>query len=86
MSTKEKFRQINKEALYTVYAVVAIIIFWTISGLGVSKTGIMIGNTPLWFLTGCLGTWIFASLLVWWMIGRVYKDFDLDEKEGKDEH
>ena len=54
---------------------------WCALGFGVSRLDITFFHTPLWAITGCLGTWIFSILAVWWLIKRVFRDFDLDEEE-----
>ena len=81
MKLKEKYRQIRKEAGACVIALVVLIVFWAIAGFGVSHLNITVCHTPLWAITGCLGTWIFSILAVWWLIKRVFRDFDLDEEE-----
>ncbi len=85
MSTKEKFKQINREAKASFLAVAAIVVFWFVAGIGVSKLNITIGHTPLWVITGCIGTWAFAVVTVIWLMRHVYKDFDLDEEGNEDE-
>lgn len=54
--------------------------FWAVSGLGISKLDIVIYHTPLWIITGCLGTWIFSVILVALVVKIVFKDFSLDEE------
>lgn len=83
MSQKEKYQQIKREARACIIALVLIIAFWAIAGLGVSKLGITVFHTPLWAITGCIGTWIFSVVLIWWIIKKVFKDFDLDEESEK---
>lgn len=82
MNRKEKFDQVNKEAKAAGMGLILIIVFWTAAGFGVSCLNISIGHTPLWVITGCIGTWVFAILLVTWMVKKVFKDFDLDEEES----
>lgn len=81
MNRKEKDNQIKKEAKASVIALAAVIVFWAIAGLGVSKLGITVAHTPLWAITGCIGTWIFAIILVVFLCKKVYKDFSLDDDE-----
>jgi uncharacterized membrane protein YhdT len=85
MEKKEKEKQIRKEAKATLWAVAAIVVFWFLSGLGVSRIHVTVFHTPLWVITGCLGTWIFAIILTVFLIKKVYRNFDLDDEEGKDE-
>lgn len=82
MNRKEKFDQANKEAKAVGIGLILIIVFWIAAGFGVSCLNINIGHTPLWVITGCIGTWVFAILLVTWMVKKVFKDFDLDEEEN----
>lgn len=81
MTTREKFQQINKEAKATLLVLLLVVLFWTIAGIGVSRLNITIFYTPLWAITGCIGTWIFSVLAVWVLVKKVFKNFDLEEEE-----
>ena len=81
MNQKDKWKQMNKEAKASGLALLTIIIFWILAGFGVAQLHITLAHTPLWVITGCLGTWIFAVLLVAWMMKYVFKDFELDDDE-----
>lgn len=81
MTTKEKFKQANKEAKATILILVLIIIFWAVSGIGISKFNITVYHTPLWVITGCFGTWIFSIAAVIYLVKKVFKDFNLEEEE-----
>ncbi|MCU6762842.1 Predicted membrane protein [uncultured Roseburia sp.] len=85
MNKKKIFEQIKKEAKATFFVLVLLIVVWCVLGFGVSRLDITFFHTPLWAITGCLGTWIFSILAVWWLIKRIYKNFDLTEEEEKDE-
>ena len=82
MNRNEQYDQANKEAKAVGIGLILIIVFWIAAGFGVSCLNINIGHTPLWVITGCIGTWVFAILLVTWMVKKVFKDFDLDEEEN----
>lgn len=81
MKREDKLRQIAKEAKAVLWALLAIILFWIVAGLGVSKLDITVFHTPLWAITGCIGTWIFSIIVVVFLVKRVFKDFDLEEEE-----
>ena len=90
MNRKEKYGQIRKEAIACLWARAAIIVFWTVSGIGVSRLNITIFHTPLWAITGCIGTWVFSVVLVIFLVKFVFRDFSLEdedasESEGEDE-
>ncbi len=78
MNHREKMHQITREARASGLAALAIILFWVLAGFGVSCLDITIWHLPLWTITGCLGTWLFAVFLSVWLVKRVFQDFDLD--------
>ena len=82
MKRKEKLRQIAKEAKSVLWAVIATIQNTIIAGFGVSKLHITIFHTPLWAVTGCIGTWIFSIIVVVYLMKRVFKDFGLEEENA----
>lgn len=81
MKRSDKFRQANREAKATVVAAIAVIIFWCVAGFGLADSDITFLHTPLWVWGGCVGTWIFAVLVTIFLSERVFKNFDLDNKE-----
>ena len=81
MKREDKFKQIAKEAKAVLWALIAIIVFWIVAGLGISRLDITLFHTPLWVITGCVGTWIFSIVIVVFLMKRVFKDFDLEEED-----
>lgn len=81
MKREDKFKQIAKEARAVLWALLAIIVFWVVAGLGISRLDITIFHTPLWVITGCIGTWVFSVILVVFMMKRIFKDFSLEEED-----
>lgn len=81
MKRSDKFRQANREAKATVVAAIAVIIFWCVAGFGLADSDITFLHTPLWVWGGCVGTWIFAVLVTIFLSERVFKNFELDNKE-----
>lgn len=80
MNYKEKLQQANKEAKAALVALVLTVLVWIVSGFGVAPLNIVIFNTPLWIITGCFGTWIFAVIAAVVMSKYVFKDIDLGEE------
>ena len=79
MTYKDKLQQANKEAKSAVVALFLTVLVWIISGFGVAQFNITIFNTPLWIITGCFGTWIFAIIAAVIMSKYVFKDIELDD-------
>ncbi len=83
MKRSEKFRQADREALATVAATAVIIVFWYLAGFGLADVPVKIFHTPLWFWTGVVGTWLFATLLVIVLTKCVFTDKDEEKKEAR---
>lgn len=81
MNYKEKLQQANKEAKAAVVALFLTIVVWILSGFGIAPLNIVVFNTPLWIITGCFGTWIFAIAAAIYMSSFVFKDIDLEDEE-----
>lgn len=84
MTYKDKLRQANKEALASVLFLAATIIVWALLGFGVAQTGIVVFSTPLWIITGCFGTFVFAVIVSVVMAKVVMRDVGLDDDEGEE--
>lgn len=81
MKYKEKLQQANREARGAVIALFLTVVVWIVAGFGISSLDIVVFNTPLWIITGCFGTWIFAVIAAIYLSKFVFKDVDLDEEE-----
>ena len=79
-SYAEKMRQANHEAKATVVALALTVVVWIVLGFGVAPKGIEVFHTPLWIITGTVGTWLFAIAVAVFMSSRVIADVDLDEE------
>lgn len=75
----EKMRQANREAKATVIGLALTVVVWIALGFGVATTGIEVFHTPLWIITGTVGTWLFAIVVAVFMSHRVIADVDLDD-------
>ena len=54
MKRSEQFRQANREAKTTVVATVVVILFWILAGFGLAGSDIVIFDTPIWVIGGCI--------------------------------
>lgn len=86
MKYKDKLRQANREALAAVLGLAATIVVWAFLGFGVAQTDIIVFSTPLWIITGCFGTFLFAVVLVIIMAKFVMTDVGLDDDEEEGGH
>ncbi|WP_293829557.1 YhdT family protein [uncultured Phascolarctobacterium sp.] len=86
MKRSDKFRQANREALATVVATIAVIIFWCLAGFGLADSNITFWHTPLWVWGGCVGTWLFAIAVTVFLTKKVFVNFDLDDSTEEKQH
>ena len=80
----QKMRQANREARATVVALAVVVVAWAALGFGVAATGAEAFHTPLWIVTGTVGTWVVAIVVAVFMSRRVITDVDLDDEGGED--
>lgn len=71
--------QIRREAAATLAVLLLIILFWLVAGFGAAQIDLVVWSLPLWVITGCIGTWIFAIALVYLLITKVFVDMDLED-------
>ncbi len=77
----EKLKQANREARAAVVGLIVTIVAWSLLGFGVAQTGIIVFSTPLWVITGCVGSFLFAVAVAIVMAKVVMKDVGLDDDE-----
>ena len=56
MSEKEKYLQIRREAMWTGFALVILILFWLVAGFGMSHIDVKVFGLPVWAVTGNCGS------------------------------
>ena len=83
-TSREKFLQIKKEALWTGATLIALILFWLFAGFGVANlTDAKIFSLPLWAVMSSVGVWFAAIILVKCLVKFVFVDMDLSaDDEG----
>ena len=82
MKRSEQVRQANREAKTTVLATVVVILFWIVSGFGLAGSDIVIFDTPIWVIGGCIVSWLFAVVVAWWLAEYVIKDVDTEDNSA----
>ena len=82
MKRSEQFRQANREAKTTVLATIVVILFWIVSGFGLAGSDIVIFDTPIWVIGGCIVSWLFAVVVAWWLAEYVIKDVDAEDSSA----
>ena len=77
LSDSEKFSLVRREAIYTGFALVGLIIFWLIAGFGTADIDVKIFHLPIWAFLGSIGVWIFAIIISYILSKKLFTDIDL---------
>jgi uncharacterized membrane protein YhdT len=81
MTYREKFLQMDKEAIWTCIVVGVICAFWWFAGSLSYTTSFKILHMPGWYVTGAFGTLILSILGAIFLVKRIFVDFEFDEEE-----
>lgn len=84
LSYREKFVQMNREAKATWMTAAVLILFWWLAAFGTARLDYTIFYMPGWFVTSCIGTYLLSVALVYFLIKRIFVDFDLDEEPDEE--
>ena len=79
----DKYRQVVREARGTGWALLALILFWSAAGFGLSCAPVTIGYLPRWVWAAVGGSWLLALALVKYLTTRVFRDMELDDEEAR---
>lgn len=77
-----KLRQCNKEALITIVALAATVVVWAVCGFGLAGIDAKVMGVPVWVVSGCVGTWVFAIIVSVILAKSFFKDFDVEEVDA----
>ena len=83
MTRFDKYRQVVREARGTGWALLALFLFWSAAGFGLSWAPVTIGSLPLWVWAAGGGAWLLALALVKYLTTRVFRDMELDDEEAR---
>lgn len=69
--------QLNKEARWAVWLSLAYLLAWCVFAYLLPVRQGLLGF-PLWFECACIFLPLGFTLLVWWVIKKIYQDIDLE--------
>ncbi|MBR0596710.1 YhdT family protein [Sinanaerobacter chloroacetimidivorans] len=89
LSEKDRNRQMNKEALWSIGLYVVFFLWWYFTGYGIGEATSPADYTyvmglPLWFFLSCVMGWVLTSVGVIILVKVIFKDFDLDSDDKSD--
>lgn len=77
MTYDDMLRQTNRDALWALVALAAVVVVWLLCGFGLAGLDVQVFSLPLWVVMGLLGTWA-AAIVAAVLLARRFKDLDLD--------
>lgn len=79
LSKKEKFKQMDKEALATLMIAIVIFIYFWLSIFLFKNTIVYVFYMPLWFVLSCIGGYLLSCILVIILVKFFMKNFSLED-------
>lgn len=78
LSYRDKFRQMDREALSTLLAAVVITLYFWLSIYFFHDSAVMLFSLPLWFMLSCIGGYLLSIIAVFILTRRFMRNFPLD--------
>ena len=81
----EKHAQCVKEIKGTLLVTLICMLWHVVTGFALNGSGAYFLGMPAWFSVSVFGNIVIALVGVWWLMSKVFVDFDYDEEaeEGK---
>jgi len=82
---EEKHKQCIREIKATLLVTLICMLWHVITGFALNGSDAFFLGMPAWFSVSVFGTIVIALLGVWWLMKKVFVDFEYDEEaeEGK---
>lgn len=85
LTKEEKHAQCMKEIKATLLVAVLCCIWEVAWGFGLSGSGKMFLGFPAWMSVSVFGEAVVAIIGVWWLMKKVFVDFEYDDEVEEDE-
>ncbi|MCQ2565463.1 MAG: YhdT family protein [Clostridia bacterium] len=85
MSKEQKHQQCLKEIKATVIVTLICCAWHIITAFALNGSGLYFLGMPAWFSVSVFGTIVLALLGVWYLMKKVFVDFDYDDEELSEE-
>ena len=80
---KEAVRQSHREAIYTLVAAVFLFVFFWGSIYLSADSDEFFWGLPLWFWLSCVGGFLLSVVVVWFLVKKAFRLFELISDEDK---
>ena len=81
LTREEKHEQCMKEIKATLLVTVICCLWHIITAFALNGNGAYFLGMPAWFSVSVFGTIVIALLGVWWLMKKVFIDFEYDDEE-----
>ena len=85
MSKEQKHQQCLKEIKATVIVTLICCAWHIVTAFALNGSGLYFLGMPAWFSVSVFGTIVLALLGVWYLMKKVFVDFDYDDEELSEE-
>lgn len=78
-----QYRQLSREARWAVWLALVYLIGW-IAFAYFSPAGRGLFGFPIWFELACIALPLGFTVIVYWMVKKVYQDIDLNKEQSNE--
>lgn len=82
-SYKDVIKRSHREAAYTLAAALLLFLFFWLALFLTAESGVFLLGLPLWFWLSCVGGYVLSVIVVWVLVKKAFRHFDLFSDEDK---
>lgn len=83
LSYKDAIRRSHREAAYTLAAALLLFLFFWCALFLTADSGVFLFGLPLWFWLSCVGGYLLSVVVVWFLVKKAFRHFELISDEDK---
>lgn len=83
LSYKDAIRRSHREAAYTLAAALLLFLFFWCALFLTADSGVFLFGLPLWFWLSCVGGYLLSVVVVWFIVKKAFRHFELISDEDK---
>lgn len=83
LSYKDAIRRSHREAAYTLAAALLLFLFFWCALFLTADSDVFLFGLPLWFWLSCVGGYLLSVVVVWFLVKKAFRHFELISDEDK---
>lgn len=83
LNYKDAIKRSHREAAYTFIAALLLFLFFWLTIFVTADSDVFFWDLPLWFWLSCVGGYVLSVIVVWFLVKKAFRHFDLFSDEDK---